>query len=82
MAANPYAGLTSAELTTRRTYLLAVLNGEAMQQFGGQGSNYSRKLPTLEEARLDLALVNAAIAALTDAPVTRTVGMHWYGNAL
>jgi len=78
MANNPYSGLTSAQLTERKTYLLDVLNGKTMKSFGGQGSNFSRELPTMEQARQDLALVIAAIAALTAStkPVSRTQGVH------
>jgi len=81
--ANPYSGLTIAELTKRRTFLLAVLNGESMESFGGQGSNFKRRLPSLEEARQDLILVAAAIAALDpDAlpAVSRTIGVHTCGS--
>lgn len=76
--ANPYTGLTLIELQTRRTYLLGVLNGENMESFGGQGSNFKRRLPSTEEARADLALVIAAIDGLTTgtAPVSRTIGVH------
>lgn len=77
--ANPYSGLTLAELTKRRTFLLAVLNGESMESFGGQGSNFKRRIPSTEEARQDLALVQAALDALdADAvpSVSRTIGDH------
>jgi hypothetical protein len=75
---NPYTGLNSTELAKHRTFLLAVLNGESMESFGGQGSNFKRRIPTLEEARQDLALVQAALDALTAStkPVTRTQGAH------
>ena len=76
--ANSYTGLTLVELTKRRTYLLAVLNGESMESFGGQGANFKRRIPSLDEARADLALVVQAITALdpTKNPITRTRGVH------
>ena len=70
---NPYSGLTLEELQTRRKYLLDVLNGENFESFGGQGANWKRVIPTLDEARQDLALVNAAIENLTTPQPTRTV---------
>lgn len=83
MPSNPYSGLTLAELNARRTYLLGVLNGTSMESFGGQGSNFKRRLPSLEEARQDLALVADALYLLNNPAtpqVSRTIGDHRFGR--
>lgn len=78
MASNPYIGLNSTELAKIKAHCLAILTGTSFQQSGAQGSNYTRFRWTVDEARQNLALVNAAIAALdpTTKPVSRTQISH------
>jgi len=55
--------------------LVAILSGKRLASQNVPGISYSRRIESLEDARNELVLVNAAIDALTpgNAPVTRSI---------
>jgi hypothetical protein len=74
--ANPYSGLKLRQLQSIQAFLIGTLSGATFQSTSVQGSGFVRKIASLEEARLELGLVNQAINALdpTASPtITRTV---------
>ena len=76
--ASPYDGLAEPDLIAIKSYLLQILTGKIAVSTSVPGIASSWRVASLEEARMELVLVNAAINALDpDArPSTRTQGTH------
>ena len=73
--ASPYSGLTEAELTAIKSYLLDVITGKRALSTTVPGLSSSFRVASIEEARKELVMVNTALKELdpTTYPVTRTV---------
>lgn len=62
--ASPYSGLTEAELLGIKSNLLKILGGKRFQSTSVTGFTGTRRIDSLQEARVELVLVNQALAAI------------------
>lgn len=62
--ASPYSGLTESELVGIRQNLVLILQGKRLAATSIQGASSTRRVDSLEAARIELRLVNIALHEL------------------
>jgi len=64
----PYDGLEESDLLELKSFYLKVLTGKLLMASNIPGLSWTKRVPSMEEARVELVLVNAALDNISGDP--------------